>query len=336
VRVWLTRFDAWDAPLFLAGESYGTWRAAGIAESFARRGIDVSGVILISGGIPVGDVASDAMRAALFIPARTTAAFHHGKLAPDLAGDLASTLRTVEQWARTVYAPALERRDGLSAAERRELATVLARYTGLDPADVDSDTLVIRRQWFAERLLGGDSILGRFDTRRTAAAGAASGARPGARARTIVDHFRNQLGFLTDLAYQGLETGFTSPIGPAGASVGARWNYNQNLPVSEEEAAVRRSRLRRLVWEGPPNGSEPWLLRAMTIDPGMRVFVATGMYDSLNSCAFNAHLARVLEPSIAARVTTACYVGGHMMYEDEETRVRLKQDIVAFIRTARR
>ena len=27
VRVYLTRFDAWDAPLFLAGESYGAWRA---------------------------------------------------------------------------------------------------------------------------------------------------------------------------------------------------------------------------------------------------------------------------------------------------------------------
>jgi hypothetical protein len=73
----------------------------------------------------------------------------------------------------------------------------------------------------------------------------------------------------------------------------------------------------------------------MTIDPGLQAFVATGMYDSLNSCAFNAHLATVLEPSIAARMTTACYVGGHMMYEDEETRGRLKQDVVAFIRAAR-
>jgi len=336
VRVWLTRFDAWDAPLFLAGESYGTWRAAGIAESFARRGIDVAGVILISGGIPVGDVVSDAMRAALFIPARSAAAFHHGKLTADPGGDLASTLRTVEQWARTVYAPALERRDSLSPAERRELASALARYTGLDPSDIDSDTLVVRRQWFAERLLGGDSVLGRFDTRR-ATAGGASGTRAGARTRTIIDYFRNQLGFRTDLAYQGLETGFTPPIGRrVTASVGARWNYNQNPPASEAEAAARRSGLRPLVWEGPPNGSEPWLLRAMTIDSGLRAFVVTGMYDSLNSCAFNAHLASALERSIAARVTTACHVGGHMMYEDEETRVRLKDDIVAFIRTARR
>jgi carboxypeptidase C (cathepsin A) len=37
VRVYLTRFDAWDAPLFIAGESYGAWRASGVAEALAHR-----------------------------------------------------------------------------------------------------------------------------------------------------------------------------------------------------------------------------------------------------------------------------------------------------------
>jgi len=37
------------APLFLAGESFGVWRAAGVAEAMAARGRGVAGVMLISG-----------------------------------------------------------------------------------------------------------------------------------------------------------------------------------------------------------------------------------------------------------------------------------------------
>ena len=82
VRVYLTRFDAWDAPLFVAGESYGAWRASGVAEALEQRGTRVAGVMLISGGIQVGPVIDDEMRTALFIPTRAAAAFHHQKLAP--------------------------------------------------------------------------------------------------------------------------------------------------------------------------------------------------------------------------------------------------------------
>jgi carboxypeptidase C (cathepsin A) len=54
IRTYRTRFDAWDAPVYLAGESYGVWRAAGAAESMERAGQRVAGLVLISGGIPLG------------------------------------------------------------------------------------------------------------------------------------------------------------------------------------------------------------------------------------------------------------------------------------------
>ena len=98
VRVYLTRFDAWDAPLIIGGESYGVWRAAGVAEALARSGRKVAGLILISGGLPVGRVVPDNMRTALFVPTRTAAAFFHKKLPPDLQTDLASALNSAEAW----------------------------------------------------------------------------------------------------------------------------------------------------------------------------------------------------------------------------------------------
>ncbi len=137
VRMYLTHFDAWDAPLFIGGESYGVWRAAGVAEALERRGQRVAGVIFISGGIPVGPVVSEEMRTALFVPTRTASAFFHKKLPADLQTDLERTLRTVETWARDEYAPALARRDSLSDSERQAVVTQLARFTGVDPAQID-------------------------------------------------------------------------------------------------------------------------------------------------------------------------------------------------------
>ena len=51
IRLYLTRFDLLNTPVFLAGESYGTWRASGAAEALEKKGVRVAGVILISGGV---------------------------------------------------------------------------------------------------------------------------------------------------------------------------------------------------------------------------------------------------------------------------------------------
>ncbi len=48
IRLYLTKNRRWGSPVFLAGESYGTTRAAGLADYLQERvGVSVSGVILI-------------------------------------------------------------------------------------------------------------------------------------------------------------------------------------------------------------------------------------------------------------------------------------------------
>src|SRR5262249_26720100 len=228
IRVYLTRFDAWDSPLFIGGESYGVWRAAGVAEALAQRGRKVAGVILISGGIPFGPVVSDEMQAALFIPTRTAAAFFHKKLPPDLQADLASALEKAETWARTECAPALSKRDKLSESERQTILTQLARFTGLDASLIGRQTLIVARQQFAEQLLRDrKQALGRFDTRQIAS----SESRPRAERNLVINKYlRSMLKFKTDLAYQGIEEGFSPNTRGRVLSVGVRWNYNQGPP----------------------------------------------------------------------------------------------------------
>ncbi len=327
IRVYSTRFDTWDAPLFIGGESYGAWRASGVAEALERRGQRVAGVMLISGGIQVGPVIDDELRTALFIPTRTAAAFHHQRLAPDLQKDLKTTLRQVETWARTEYAPALKKIGSLGDAERQAIVGQLSRFTGLDASLIDAQTLIVGRQAFAEQLLRDQKkVLGRFDTRHVEGPPPA-GSR---RAATVNRYLRETLQFKTDLAYLGIEEAFV-PVAAGGQrppSVGARWNYNQGPQPAPGAPAPPPAPRQNL--DAPPGGAQPWLRRAMVINPALTAFVAAGLYDSLNSCAVNDVLVPALEPQFRRQTTAMCYDGGHMMYDEPAVRVQVTRDVATF------
>lgn len=328
IRTYRTRFDAWDQPVYLAGESYGVWRAAGTAEAMERANEHVTGVILISGGIPVGPVLTDVMRAAMFLPARTATAHYHRKLAADLQRlTREQAMAEAERWAKSVYAPALARKDSLAPGERAAIVGQLARFTGLDTSQIDQKTLIVDRQFLIDNLLKdrNQGALGRFDTRQIAgSAEAAAEAAQAPRRRVLTNRYlRNELGFKTDLVYQGLETGFSATPGRRGPA--ANWKYDQGEPGVP---VVARNT------DGPPGGTPPWVRRAIELNPRLRVMVAAGLFDSLNSCPANEYVVTHLEPALRDNFTIGCYVGGHMMYEDRDARFRLDRDASRFYRGA--
>ncbi|MDP1534859.1 MAG: peptidase S10, partial [Rubrivivax sp.] len=48
MRVWLTKHKRWGSQIYLAGESYGTTRGAGLANKLQEMGVVLSGLILVS------------------------------------------------------------------------------------------------------------------------------------------------------------------------------------------------------------------------------------------------------------------------------------------------
>ena len=340
IRLYLTRFDLLNTPVFLAGESYGTWRASGAAEALEKKGVRVAGVILISGGVQMGKVSPDAVRTALFVASRTATAFYHKKLAPELLRDEKATLDEARTWAMTEYAPAWDRRDSLSDGEREKVAMQLARYTGVDASTIDRKTLMMSSPQYTSTLLRDQSLtLGRYDMRITQTAGAGRGgggganAEPVTRGSVMMNYIRNDLGFKTDLTYQGVENGY-APAGAGGRGAGAQWVWNQGTTTlsSAEASATRAGAASVGSGDGPPGGSQPWLRRAMDLDPKITVFVAAGLYDSLNSCADNDYLVSVLEPQFARNFTVGCYRGGHMMYDTKPARFELHRDVAAYVK----
>ena len=341
VRTYLTHFNAWDAPLFVGGERFGVWRAAGVAEMLERRGIPVAGEILISGGIPALAAVPYAMKAALFLPTRTAAALYHHRLSDQLQRDPSATLRLAATWARDEYAPALARSESLSVAQRAAVVAQLSRLSGLDTTLIDHETLIVKRGDFGRQLLHNRHlVLGRFDSRLTFPADVGGEYTAGSsRDPLVVRYLQVELRYKTDLAYLGSEAGYR-PVTDTGATLpGERWAWDQNQPPKDTSAVARAAPAaaaiaRRLADDGPPNGAEPWLRRTLEIDPSLQAFVAVGLYDSLNSCAWNDYLVGSLDAATRGNIAAHCYAGGHMMYEDGGTRIQLHQEVAAFIRNA--
>src|ERR1044072_2944917 len=127
IRLYLTRNERWNSPLFLFGESYGTTRAAGLAGYLTDRGVAFNGITLLSMALTFQTLEfskSNDEPYILLIPTYTMIAGYHHKLASDLAGDMAKARQMAEQWATTDYTQALAKGDALTPDER---AKVVAR-----------------------------------------------------------------------------------------------------------------------------------------------------------------------------------------------------------------
>src|ERR1700676_1177116 len=135
IRMYLTRYNRELSPLFIAGESYGTFRAAGLAGYLIGRGIAFNGLVLIGTTLNLETIwsRSDDLVYELELPTYAADAWYHKKVAADLQKkDLKSFLKEVENFATGEYSLALNKGDDLTGAERKAITDKLVRYTGLD------------------------------------------------------------------------------------------------------------------------------------------------------------------------------------------------------------
>ena len=340
IRLYRLRFDAMYQPLFIVGHSYGTTRAMGVADALERRGIELTGVALLSGGIQVGQPPlSPELQTALGVPGMTAAAFFHRKLEPDLQRDLKSALQQSEAWAQGDYAAALATRDALSEPARDAVLKQLARFTGIDAGAFDRKTLSMTRDQFKTRLFGAENrIFGNYDARMTRpwnpsevgydilndpsfrpAVPLVQGTSP-----LLNRYLRADLGFRSDLTYQGPLGGGYPPdsteLRVRGLGTGINRRFNRGAGGRAGADAAGRG----------ATDPKPPLRRAMDTNPAMQVFVGRGLYDS-GSCFNVAYTVSHLEPALAHRVSVGCYAAGHDMYTDKEVRVQMKRDILAFM-----
>src|SRR5438270_1043150 len=134
MRLYVTRYNRELSPLFIAGESYGTFRAAGLAGYLIDRGLAFNGIVLIGTTLNLETIwsRSDDLVYELELPTYAADAWYHKKVAPEFQKkDLKSFLKEVQDFATGEYSLALNKGDALPAAERKAIVDKLVRYTGL-------------------------------------------------------------------------------------------------------------------------------------------------------------------------------------------------------------
>jgi carboxypeptidase C (cathepsin A) len=319
IRLYLTRYDRMGSPKFLAGESYGTTRAAGLSGLLANNGIVMNGVVLISTILNFGyssQTRGNDLGFINFLPTYTATAWYHHKLPDDLQRlTVEQATSQAEHWATTDYAAALMKGNRLSADERSAAATQLARYTGLSRTVVEQNDLRVSLLTFDNELLrDSQRTVGRLDGRFTtyaallAGGGGAGQQNLGDPSETAIrntftpvltDYLRRELNYRSDDVYYILGGG----IGP--------WTYPQN-----QYATV-----------------VPNLERAFARNPYMQLFVAEGYYDGATPYeAVEYTLSHMsVDPSVMAHnITVMRYAAGHMVYIDDPSAKKLRADLASF------
>lgn len=316
IRLYLTRYERWGSPLFLAGESYGTTRAAGLSGYLMSQGIALNGIVLVSTVLNFQTLSfapGNELPYELFLPTYATSAWYHKKLAPELEKEpLAQFAGEVAHWVATEYAPALAKGDQLSGSARDAVADQMSRYTGLPKAYVERANLRVTGSEFRkELLLDQDRVIGRYDARLTGID------QPGLSAQARVDPS---------------DTAVNAPFTEAFNNyVRTELNYQTDIPYHILSGDVNR----HWKWQNRPGYANvaPSLRTALVENPYLRVMVAEGYFD-LATPFYEVeytldHLQ--LEPAYQQHVIQRHYPSGHMIYINAPSRDQLRRDVRAFM-----
>jgi len=314
IRLYLTRNNRWLSPKFLAGESYGTTRAAALTGVLLNQhNITLNGVFLISAILDFSTARftpGNNLPYALFLPTYTATAWFHNQLPDDLQRrDLRDVLEEVRGWALDEYLPILTKGSRVTPAEKTRFADRLSRYTGLSPEYCLENHLRVPIQRFTKELRRDERrTVGRIDSRYTGIDRDAAGENPdrdpsmtailGPYTAALHAYFRGELAVRRDEPYHILNW----RIGP--------WEWNleggSNSFVNVAET----------------------LRDSMTRNPHMLVHVAAGYYD-LATPFFAAEYTvdqMLLPAELRANIVFDYYRSGHMMYARDDDAAKLKAD----------
>ncbi len=315
VRLYLQKNSRWTSPVYLAGESYGTTRAAGLSGYLVDHGIALNGIVLISTILNFETVSfgvGNDLPYILYLPTYAETAAFHQKLAPELEKDREALRQEVEKFAAGDYTVALQQGDALDPAARQSVIDRLSRYTGLSKQYIQRCNLRVDLSHFDTELLRDETkIVGRLDGRFTAYNETATQQTPEfdpseAAIRppytsVFGDYVKTELGFQSDSVYYVL-----------GGGIG-RWDFDTaggRAGFADTSQALRR---------------------AFAKNPFLQVYIAEGFYDAATpyfavEYTFN-HMG--LTPDAHKNISRGHFNAGHMVYIDNESMSKLKQDVDA-------
>jgi carboxypeptidase C (cathepsin A) len=324
----LTKYDRWNSPKYLFGESYGTTRSAVLSNLLENdKNIDINGVMLLGEVFNFTDIAGidlpgDDLTYELDLPTYAATAWYHKKLSPQ-PPELEPFLKQVEEFAIGDYMHALAEGNAIPDAEKQSVATKIHDFTGLPVAYILKANLRVTAGEFEKTFdEDQDMTTGRYDTRflgptidplsKGADYDPQSAAISSAYVAMINNYLRNTLKF-----------GANEPYLPSALFGGAHWDW----------AGSGRGGFFTSI-AGVNVSSD--LADAMKTNPRLKVMVNDGYYD-LATPFFAAqyeeeHLP--IPPALTKNIEYNWYESGHMAYVRDESRKQLHDRVAAFIKSS--
>jgi len=317
IHDFITVNKRWNSPKFLAGESYGTARAAGLAEYLQNEhSMYLNGVVMISCAIDFQTFffarsTDNQLPFFLSLPTYTATAWHHGRYRPDAT--IKEVVDDAFSFVYETYVPLLFRNASMNKVEKETLYDRVAELSGLRYETVRRHKGKIHERLFLNEFFGDENkVLGCYDTRLTAEVPNPS----------YVDFFQDPSvssiggimgGVLHEYLQNELDCSSSSQYTLLSFEAYENWNFFSRTP-----------------W-GYPNLMDA-LRSAMIVNPKMQVFVASGYFDCVTPFAAAEYCFDHLDlpDAYKANVKMEYYEGGHMFYLSHSARKKFKQDMIQF------
>ncbi len=315
--------NRWTAPKYMLGESYGTTRAAAIADYLrAKRDMSFNGLILVSVATDIeaifAELPGNDRPYAVYLPAYAAAAWYHHAL-PHQPAAFEPFLDEVRKYAMGPFTAALLKGDALSDAELDAVAAQLHEYTGLSAQYLKESNLRVSEIAFTHELLRAQrKTIGRLDARfvgptfdplqKNAEYDPQSAAISAAYTGAFLDYFHGELKFGQGQTYHEVNN-----------SIGDKWKWTHK-PIGADT-------------EQPIVNSDVDLADDLIQDANLRVLVLAGYFDLATPFSATeyvmAHLG--VPRDLSAHIQIKYYEAGHMLYVHPPSLRKMKGDVDAFI-----
>jgi carboxypeptidase C (cathepsin A) len=329
IMEFLSKYNRWNSPKYIFGESYGTPRAAVLVNDLQNgKDVDFNGVIMLSQILNFG-LSPDRpennpgvnLPYQLALPTYAATAWYHNKLPGKKPADLRAFVQSVEKFAMGEYADALSKGTSLPAARRKDIATKLHNITGLPVWYILKADLRIDGGEF-EKTLQSDTgtTTGRLDTRfsgpdldplsQKSNYDPQSAALSSAYVSAFNDYARNALHYGQGQTYKPSIRAFRF------------WNWEHKQPGSNFPSRAGANVM-------------PDLANAMKQNPNLKVMLNGGYFDLATPYYegwYEMHQLPIPQ-SLANNISYHYYASGHMVYAHQESLKEMHDAVAQFIRS---
>ena len=330
IRRFFTKFNRWNSPRYLFGESYGTTRDAVLSAMLQEHGVDLNGVVFLSQILSFSDSAdgSDADPGNekgffLALPSFAATAWFHHKVANQPA-DLDTFLHDVEQYALGDYAGALLQGADLDPARKQAVAAKLESYTGVPATVWTKANLRLSGEEFSKYLQDpADITTGRLDSRYQGPA--MDPMSKGAEYDPFTESIESSIAAaMNTYAHETLHFGQQMTYKPGLDDRSVPWDLHHHAPGQEGG------------WSGTFTNVMPDIAYTMKVNPHMHILLMGGYFD-LGTLFYGAtyemkHLP--IPADLQKNIEYKFFPTGHMVYVNEDALHALHDRTVAFIQAS--